>query len=55
MKKDYLVLYLIFPIILPYILAYLKYLYVYYLEVNNTREEIVSYQDIAEKYHNKIE
>ena len=39
----YLFLYLIFPIILPYILAYLKYLYVYYLEVNNEREEIVNY------------
>lgn len=51
----YLILYLIFPIILPYILAYLKYLYVYYLEFNNTREEIVSYPDLANKYHDKIE
>lgn len=51
----YLILYLIFPIILPYLLAYLKYLYVYYLEFNNTREEIVSYPDLANKYHDKIE
>ena len=51
----YLILYLIFPIILPYILAYLKYLYVYYLEFNNDREEIVSYPDLANKYYDKIE
>jgi len=51
----YLVLYLIFPIILPYILAYMSYFYVYYLEVNNEREEIVSYPDIVNKYHDKIE
>lgn len=51
----YLILYLIFPIILPYILAYLKYLYVYYLEFNNTREEIVSYPDLVNKYYDKIE
>lgn len=51
----YLILYLIFPIILPYILAYLKYLYVYYLEFNNIREEIVSYPDLVNKYYDKIE
>ena len=51
----YLILYLIFPIILPYILAYLKYLYVYYLEFNNSREEIVSYPDLVNKYYDKIE
>ena len=51
----YLILYLIFPIILPYILVYLKYLYVYYLEFNNDREEIVSYPDLANKYYDKIE
>ena len=51
----YLILYLIFPIILPYILAYLKYFYVYYLEFNNTREEIISYPDLVNKYYDKIE
>ena len=51
----YLILYLIFPIVLPYFLVYLKYLYVYYLELNNEREEIVSYPDLVNKYYNKIE
>ena len=44
----YLILYLIFPIILPYILAYIKYLYVYYFELNNERDEIISYKDLAD-------
>ena len=51
----YLLLYLIFPFILPYILSYLKYVYVYYLENMNEREEIVSYPDLVNKYHDKIE
>lgn len=56
-KKNifYIILYLIFPIILPYMLAYMNYLYVYYLEFNNMKDEIVSYPDLVNKYHNKIE
>ena len=50
----YLILYLIFPIVLPYFLVYLKYLYVYYLELNNEREEIVSYEDIVNKKNQGI-
>lgn len=51
----FIVLYLLIPFILPYILHYINYLYIYYLEINNEREEIVSYPDIVNKYHDKIE
>ena len=48
-----LILYIIFPFLLPYILFYIHYSYDYYLEYNNLKDDVVSYPDIVNKYHNK--
>jgi hypothetical protein len=48
-----LILYIIFPFLLPYILFYIHYAYDYYLEYYNLKEDVVSYPDIVNKYHNK--
>ena len=48
-----LILYIIFPFLLPYILFYIYYAYNYYLEYYNLKQDVVSYPDIVNKYHNK--
>lgn len=48
-----LILYIIFPFLLNYILFYIYYAYEYYLEFYNLKEEVVSYPDIVNKYHDK--
>ena len=48
-----LILYIIFPFLLPYILFYIHYAYGYYLEYYNLKEDVVSYPDIVNKYHDK--
>lgn len=48
-----LILYIIFPFLLPYILFYIHYVYDYYLEYYNLKEDVVSYPDIVNKYHDK--
>ena len=48
-----LILYIIFPFLLPYILFYIHYAYDYYLEFYNLKEDVVSYPDIVNKYHDK--
>lgn len=48
-----LILYIIFPFLLPYILFYIHYAYDYYLEYYNLKEDVVSYPDIVNKYHDK--
>lgn len=48
-----LILYIIFPFLLPYILFYIHYTYDYYLEYYNLKEDVVSYPDIVNKYHDK--
>jgi len=48
-----LILYIIFPFLLPYILFYIYYAYDYYLEYYNLKEDVVSYPDIVNKYHDK--
>lgn len=48
-----LILYIALPFLLPYILFYIHYTYEYYLEYYNLKEDVVSYPDIVNKYHNK--
>lgn len=48
-----LLLYILFPFLLPYILFYIHYAYDYYLEYYNLKEDVVSYPDIVNKYHDK--
>jgi len=48
-----LILYIMFPFLLPYILFYIFYAYDYYLEYYNLKEDVVSYPDIVNKYHDK--
>lgn len=48
-----LIIYIIFPFLLSYILLYIYYAYQYYLEFYNLKEEVVSYPDIVNKYHDK--
>ena len=53
-----ILLYIILPFILPYILSLIYDLYIYILEYNNLKGEIISYPYIIEdreKYEWKIE
>ena len=46
-----ILIYILFPYLLNYILFFINNMYIYFLEFNNLKEEVVSYPDIVNKYH----